>query len=171
MLLYGAARAGIGIHDLFYNAVAGFYLTAFGLSNAVIGFLANERSFAGSFLQPVTGAISDRVRTPWGRRKPFMLLLLPVAAGFLVFISRPATPLVALIFVLGPVLLGMAVTAYEVLLPDTMVENQRGLASGVNRALGFLGGIVFLIVAAGPSPSKRLRRQRQHFVDTASASV
>ncbi len=148
MLLYGAARVGIGIHDLFFNAVAGFYLASFGLSNAVIGFLANERSFIGSFLQPVTGALSDRARTPWGRRKPFMILLLPVAAGFLILMSRPATPLVVAVFVLGPVLLGMAVIAYEVLLPDTVVEAQRGLVNGVNRALGFLGGIAFLVLAA-----------------------
>jgi len=148
MLLYGAARGGIGVHDIFFNAVAGFYLSGYGLSNAVIGFLANERSFVGSFLQPVTGALSDRARTRWGRRKPFMLLLLPVAVGFLLLMAHPPTPIVVAVFVLGPLLLGMGVIAYEVLLPDTVVEEQRGLANGVNRALGFVGGIIFLILAA-----------------------
>jgi len=56
MIIYGAARFGIGIHDIFFNAVAGLYLASYGLPNVAIGFLANERSFIGSVLQPLGGA-------------------------------------------------------------------------------------------------------------------
>ena len=82
MLLYGATRVGVGIHDTFFNAVAGFYLAGFGLSNAAIGFLANERSLIGSVLQPVTGAWSDRLRTRWGRRRPLMIASAILGAPF-----------------------------------------------------------------------------------------
>lgn len=147
MFLYGAGRVGVGIHDIFYNAVAGFYLASYGLPNWAIGFLANERSFIGSPLLPIFGAISDRLRTPLGRRKPFMLLIAVVVAGFLILIARPDTWLVVLIFLLGPLCLGVAVTAYEVLLPDAVVPEQRGTANGINRALGFASGMGLLVVA------------------------
>lgn len=147
-LIYGAARVGIGIHDIFFNAVAGFFLAGYGLPNSVIGFLANERSFVGSVLQPLAGAWSDRLQTRWGRRRPFMLLIVPAALGFVVLATYPPLPIVVLIFVLGPILLGIGATAYEVLLPDLVAEEQRGTVNGMNRALAFAGGIVLLVLAA-----------------------
>ncbi|MBM2809538.1 MAG: MFS/sugar transport protein [Chloroflexi bacterium] len=147
MLLYGAARTGVGIHDIFYNAVAGFYLASYGMPNVAIGFLANERSLIGALLQPLVGAASDRLQTPLGRRRPVMLLVIPTILGFLALAMRPDTWLVVLIFILGPLFLGLAVTAYQVLLPDCVVPEQRGLANGVNVFMGFVGGIGLLLVA------------------------
>jgi len=147
-LIYGAARVGIGIHDIFFNAVAGFFLAGYGLPNSAIGFLANERSFLGSVLQPLAGAWSDRLHSRWGRRRPSMLLLAPAALGFVWLAAYPPLPVVVTLFVLGPILLGIGATAYEVLLPDIVVEEQRGTVNGINRALAFAGGIVLLVVAA-----------------------
>lgn len=147
-LLYGATRGGIGVHDIWFNAVAGFFLRNYGLSNAVVGFLANERSFIGSLLQPFTGALSDRLTWRWGRRKPFMLFIVLVAAGFVLLTGNPPLALVVAVFVIGPTFMGLGTTAYEVLLPDNVVEEQRGTVNGVTRVLAFLGGIVLLLVAA-----------------------
>ena len=147
MIIYGAARFGIGIHDIFFNAVAGLYLASYGLPNVAIGFLANERSFIGSVLQPLAGAASDRLRSPIGRRKPFMFLIIPAILGFLLLMHRPQVWLAVLIFVLAPFFLGLAVTAYEVLLPDCVLPRQRGTVNGVNRALGYVGGMGFLVLA------------------------
>lgn len=147
MLRYGAARAGIGVHDIFFNAVAGFYLASYGMSNAAIGFLSNERSFVGGPLLPIVGGVSDRIRTPLGRRKPFMLLVALVVLGFLALMARPDTWMVVAIFVAGPAVFGLAVTIYEVLLPDSVVPEQRGTANGVNRMLGFASGMGLLLVA------------------------
>ncbi len=148
-LLYGAAQAGIGIHDVWFNAVAGFFLRGYGLSNMAVGFLANERSFIGSVLVPVAGAVSDRLTWRWGRRKPFMLLIIPVAAGFLLLMGDPPQIVVVAVFVLGPICMGLGSTAYQVLLPDVVVEEQRGTVNGLTRALAFIGGIALLVVAAG----------------------
>ena len=147
MIIYGAARFGIGIHDIFFNAVAGLYLASYGLPNVAIGFLANERSFIGSVLQPMAGAASDRLRSPIGRRRPFMFLIIPAILGFLLLMNRPQVWLAVLIFVLAPIFLGLAVTAYEVLLPDCVLPRQRGTVNGVNRALGYVGGMGFLVLA------------------------
>ncbi len=147
MLAYSAARIGVGVHDMFFNAVAGFYLASYGLPNVAIGFLPNQRSFLGSLLQPVAGAVSDRIRTPIGRRKPFLLLIALVVPGFLLLMGRSETWFMVIIFILGPVFLSLAVVAYEVLLPDCVVPDQRGTANGVARALGFAGAIGLVLFA------------------------
>ena len=148
MLLYSVARAGVGLHDTFFNAAAGLFLASYGLPNVVIGFLANERSFVGGVLNPIAGGVSDRLRWRFGRRKPFMLCIIPVVLGFLILMNRPDTWLTVTIFLVGPIFLGVAVTAYEVLLPDNVVSAQRGLVNGVNRACAFLAGMGLLLLSS-----------------------
>lgn len=148
MLRYSATRMGVGMHDIFFNSLAAFFLASYGLPNIVQGFLANERSLIGSPLQPVLGAVSDRLRTPYGRRRPLLLLAVPVVVGFLVLMLRPPVAVVIAIFLLGPVFLGLAVTAYEVLIADCVVPEQRGTVNGFSRMLGFITSILLLLVAA-----------------------
>ncbi|HLB29470.1 MAG TPA: MFS transporter, partial [Dehalococcoidia bacterium] len=128
MLNYSAARVGIGIHDIFYNSMANLLLhDTYGLSNALSGFLSNERSFIGSVLQPVIGGMSDRTSTPWGRRRPFIALSVPITIlGFLLLMAYPPTWLVVLLFILGPLFLSLAVIPYQALLPDSVMPEQRG---------------------------------------------
>ena len=50
----------------------------FGLSLAFVGLmLALSRVFDG-ITDPVIGFLSDRIRTRWGRRKPFVLIGMPI---------------------------------------------------------------------------------------------
>jgi len=76
-----------------------------------------------------------------------MFLIIPAILGFLLLMHRPQVWLAVLIFVLAPFFLGLAVTAYEVLLPDCVLPRQRGTVNGVNRALGYVGGMGFLVLA------------------------
>ncbi len=148
MVAYGAAKVGTGIHDWFFNAVAGLFLASYGMPNVAIGFLANERSFIGSLFQPAFGALSDRARTPFGRRRPFMLVATPVVVlGFLILATRPPAWLVVAVFILGPLFVGFAEVPYKALLPDTVVPEQRGTVSGINVLMGMAGGLVLLVVA------------------------
>ena len=148
MVAYGAAKVGTGIHDWFFNAVAGLFLASYGMPNVAIGFLANERSFIGSILQPAFGAFSDRLRTPIGRRRPFMLLAAPlVVLGFLILAAHPPAWLVVVIFILGPLFVGFAEVPYKALLADAVVPEQRGTVSGINVLMGMAGGMALLVVA------------------------
>ena len=149
MLAYSAAKLGVGVHDMFFNAVAGLFLRdTYHLSNMAIGFLANERSFLGSLLQPAVGALSDRTRSRLGRRRPFMLLGVPVAAACLLLLTlQPPTGLAVLLFILGPLFLGLAIIPYQALLPDNVVPGQRGSVSGINVLLGMAGGIALLVAS------------------------
>jgi MFS family permease len=147
MFRYGAARFGMGMHDVFFNAVAGFYLAGYGLPNVAIGFLANERSAVGSLLQPIVGAWSDRLRTSFGRRIPFLVLIIPVIIGFLVLAARPSIEMVVAIFILGPLCMTIVATAYQVLLPDCVEPEQRGITNGINVLLAFVAGMILLLLA------------------------
>ncbi|MGH7758284.1 MAG: MFS transporter, partial [Candidatus Dormibacteria bacterium] len=91
-------------------------------------------------VQPAAGALSDRCRVRWGRRKPFMLagtlgdlvclfgLALAGSYGALII------PYCAL-----QVCSNTAEGAYQGLLPDQVPESQRGRASGYYGIAVFLG--------------------------------
>ncbi len=149
MVGYGAARFGIGVHDIFFNSMAGLFLAAYGLPNWAIGFLSNERSFIGSPLLPVFGAISDRLRTRFGRRRPFMVVGgLVSALGFLVLATHPPVAIVIAVLLIGPIMMGLAATAYQSLLADVVRPEQRGAANGVNVLMGMAGGVGLLFLGS-----------------------
>lgn len=149
ILTYSAAKVGIGLHDMLYNAVVGLFLRdTYHLSNMAIGFLANERSFLGAVLQPVIGGISDRTRSPLGCRRPFILFTIPVTVASLLLISLyPPTWLAVALFIIGPLFLSLAVIPYQALLPDNVVPEQRGTVSGITVVLGMAGGVSLLLLA------------------------
>lgn len=64
--------------------------TGYGLSLAVVGTVLMLTRFSDIIIDPVIGFISDRTRTRWGRRKPFIFLGIPVyAAGiWMLFINQ-----------------------------------------------------------------------------------
>jgi Na+/melibiose symporter-like transporter len=158
ILKYSSAKVGIGVHDMFFNAVVGLFLRDFyGLPNFAIGFLANERSFIGSVLQPIVGGISDRTRTTLGRRLPFMVLGIPVTVVCMVALAfYPPAWLAVLLILIGPIFISLAVLPYQALLPDSVVPEQRGSVNGVAVLLGMAGGVSLLIIARtfyGMSPA------------------
>jgi glycoside/pentoside/hexuronide:cation symporter, GPH family len=52
----------------------------FGLSLAVVGVIITLARFADVITDPLIGFFSDRIRTRWGRRKPFVLIGTPIYA-------------------------------------------------------------------------------------------
>src|SRR3972149_23310 len=87
MIFYSVAIGGTNMVNAFTNFALPLFLGRYNLPAVVVGFLAQERSFVGGFVQPIVGAISDRLRTPLGRRRPFFLIGVPLTAASLLFIS------------------------------------------------------------------------------------
>ncbi len=82
------ALAVVGVPIFFY--LPAFYTDVVGLSPLVFGviFLAS-RVFDG-IADPIMGTLSDRTRTRWGRRRPFILLgALPLAGAVLMVYTPP----------------------------------------------------------------------------------
>jgi MFS family permease len=99
--------------------------------------------------QPLAGAISDRTRSRWGRRRPFIAVGTLGDVIFLTGLALAGSYLPLLVFYL--LLQAASNTAqgpYQGLLPDVVPQSQRGQASGYY-GLANLLGILLGTVGAG----------------------
>ncbi len=89
-LAYGLpAIAGAGMAIPIAIHMTKFYSDNVGVA---LGFIALGQAFARAFdaiSDPLMGWISDRTRTRWGRRRPWIALGAPLAAGFFVMLFSP----------------------------------------------------------------------------------
>src|SRR5205085_12123732 len=119
--LYSVASIGSGVFYVFNNAVLPLLLQRAipGTNVLLINLLSNTRSIEGAVIQPVVGAWSDRIWTRLGRRRPFMLIAIPLSA--LVMALTPLAPNLALIvvcIVLFSLLFNVAADPYTALQAD-----------------------------------------------------
>ncbi len=97
---------------------------------------------------PLTGVLSDRCRSPWGRRRPFVLL--GVVMGVLALPLLSAAPNVA-VLTLGWMLTafgwGTAGGSVGNLLADRLPRHQRGTVSAVTSVTGQVAPVVGVALA------------------------
>src|SRR5215217_371722 len=100
---YSVANLGASVFYGLFNFAMPLYLNSYLLPAWLIGLLANERSFVGAIVQPLIGRISDRTRTPLGKRRPFFLVGVPlVCLGLLALAFHPPLwPMIAIMAVLS----------------------------------------------------------------------
>ena len=96
--------------------------------------------------QPVAGTLSDRTRTRWGRRRPYVLTGTVGDVLFLLGLALSGSfwPLVVF-YTLLQLASNTAQGPYQGLAPDVVPEDQRGTASGfygLANLFGLLGGTV-----------------------------
>jgi maltose/moltooligosaccharide transporter len=149
MLVYSAASIGAGAFDAFNNFVLPPILQGFGASNLLIGLLSSTRSIDGALIQPSVGAISDRVWTRLGRRRPFMLLGIPLSAVFFLAGAGASSmlPLAIAIFLFS-IFYNIASDPYAALLADLAPLHQRGILSGLATAVKLVSQVGILVVIA-----------------------
>ena len=135
----------------------------FGLNATATGAIMGIDNLAAIFILPLIGVWSDRIRTPIGRRYPFILTAAPLAA--LAFIAIPLaagminpelngriagnTAAFSLFMIATAlVLLAMAILRTPVisLMPDLIPSPLRSKANGV---INFMGGVGFIIGSFG----------------------
>lgn len=132
----------------FTNAVLPLYLAGYGLPNAVIGVLSQERPPLAGLSQIVAGALSDRTRTPLGRRRPYILAGIPLAAAaLLVLAARPPLWTMLLALLLMTTALAIAYGPYLALLADLVPGEQRARVGAVLALGSGLGQLLFLSLA------------------------
>ncbi len=150
IFLLGFGFFGVSVIWTVYNAFVPLFLAnRFGLAPAFIGFFMTLDNIAALFIQPPVGAWSDRLRTPIGRRMPFILLGAPISA-----LAFGAIPLAAVLpfFVActSTLLLSMAFwrTPVVALMPDITPSPFRSQANGVINLMGGLGAIIASLVGS-----------------------
>lgn len=153
-VLYGAGNVGAGMVFAFTNAALPFYLASYGLPNALIGLLGQDRPPTAGLLQIVVGALSDRTRTRLGRRRPYLLLGMPLAAaGLLALGTRPPLALMLAVLLLMTSFLAVGYGPYLALLPDLVPSAQRGRVGAVLAVGNMLGQLSLLFLASQLLPA------------------
>jgi len=150
IFLLGFGFFGVSVIWGVYNAFVPLFLAnKFGLAPVFIGFFMTLDNIAALFIQPPVGAWSDRLRTPIGRRMPFILIGAPI--GALVFGLIPlASVLPLFVACTTTLLLSMALwrTPVVTLMPDITPSQFRSQANGIINFMGGLGAIISFLGGA-----------------------
>jgi Na+/melibiose symporter-like transporter len=152
MLLYAAGSIGTGAFYAFNNFVLPPILKSFGAPDLLIGLLSSTRSIEGAVIQPTIGAFSDRAWTRFGRRRPFLLIGIPLSAAFFVagaFVD--SLSLLAIVIFLFSIFFNVAVDPYTALLADITPLEHRGWVSGLATGVQLVSSVAFLVVIVAAS--------------------
>ncbi|PJE94400.1 MFS transporter [Streptomyces carminius] len=118
-------------------------------SAAVVGLLMGMDNLLGIFIQPWIGNRSDRTRTSWGRRMPYLVVGMPVAAALFAVIPHTAATLPLLI----AVMFSYALVANtfkpiaEALVPDFIGPERRSRANAVVKIASSVTAIVAALLS------------------------
>ena len=99
-----APIAGLGLPLVVY--LPPFYAKEMGLGLGLVGAIFMLTRFWDVVTDPLLGLLSDRLRTRWGRRRPWLVASVPVVVGSVYMVFMPTPP------VSGAYLLGWMVVLY-----------------------------------------------------------
>lgn len=152
-LRYALAMFGLSITGYMYVSYGTyFYNDKMGLSMGAISAATILFSIWDAFNDPITGYLSDRTRTRFGRRKPWLIAATPVFALAAIFYFSPPAALgtglsLAVYFTFFLMLTETANTIatvnYHSLLPELFRETApRNRANAIRQALQLVGMII-----------------------------
>ena len=148
--LLGFGFFGVSVIWGTYNAFVPLILAnKFNLAPALIGFFMTLDNIAALLIQPWVGNLSDRLRTPLGRRLPFILIgapigafvfgLIPLVTVLPLFVACTTTLLISMAFWRTPVI---------ALMPDITPSKYRSQANGIINFMGGIGSIISFLGGA-----------------------
>ncbi|WP_431874265.1 MFS transporter [Amycolatopsis sacchari] len=118
-------------------------------SAALIGLLMGMDNLLGIFVQPWMGNRSDNTRTSWGRRMPYLVVGMPVAALLFLVIPHVAASLpllVAVMFAYALIANSFKPIA-EALLPDFIAPERRSRANAAVKIASSVTAIVAALIS------------------------
>ncbi|MFX1325724.1 MAG: MFS transporter [Promethearchaeota archaeon] len=145
--LIGLAFFTTGIAWSMFNTQVNITLFQYLGSYALVGAWMAMDNIIGVFVQPFMGTLSDNTRTKLGRRMPYLIVGIPIAAIFFVMIStiNPAQDPLWLLL-LWMFFFNVSMASYRsqavALMPDFVVPVNR---SKGNAVINFMGGIGALV--------------------------
>lgn len=148
MLVYSAGSIGAGAFFAFNNFILPLALKALGAPDLITGLLSNTRSIEGVVIQPTVGALSDRIWTRFGRRRPIIAMGMLLSAAFFLVGSAATASLVALAIAifLFSIFFNAGIDPYAALLADITPLQQRGFLSGLSQGIQLIGQVGFLLL-------------------------
>jgi MFS family permease len=118
------------------------------LPNTALGILGFIGLLVAMVVQPIVGVFSDRARTKWGRRLPFLLGgAVLIAASLFLLAAAPAL----WILLLGVICIQFSSNVlqgpWQALIPDLVPESQHGQASSLKGVMDIIATVVGGLVA------------------------
>lgn len=148
----GLGFLGISLSWSIYNSYVPIFLadllkdTAY--RTTLVGFIMTLDNIAAITLQPYFGAKSDTTWTRFGRRMPYLLIGVPIAAVAFALIPYARFSLVSVIIVVG--IMNVAMTVFRAptvaLMPDITLSSLRSKANGIINFMGGLGALLAFFV-------------------------
>lgn len=156
--LVGFAFLSICAFWQLYDTLTPLLLTnTFGLDEVLTGSIMAVDNVLAVFLLPIFGALSDRCKSPLGRRRPYIfvgtvlavifMMTLPFIAGS--YHAVPTTSKMTLFIVaLGALLVSMGIyrSPAVALMPDVTPKPLRSKGNAIINLMGAIGGALFLLL-------------------------
>src|SRR5919201_3556339 len=157
MALYSVAAIGGGFFYIFNNAVLPMLLSRLTGNVLLINLLSNTRSIEGAVVQPVVGAWSDRTWTRLGRRRPFMLIAMPLSALFMALTPLAQNHLawIVVCIFLFSLLFNVAADPYTALQADIAAPAQRPKLNAVATVVQLAGQVSLGLFLSPLGPFKK----------------
>lgn len=136
--------------QMYDNVIPLILKNTFHLGETWTGVVMAMDNVLALMLLPLFGMLSDKLRTPLGRRTPFILVgtVLAVVCTILLPVTDNAGSLTGFFIALGAVLLSMGFyrSPAVALMPDLTPKPLRSKANAVINLMGALGGIFTLVM-------------------------
>lgn len=165
--LVGFAFLAITAFWQMYDGLIPKILTdTFNLSPTVSGIIMAADNVLALFLLPLFGRLSDKCRTPLGKRRPFIIIGMIATMVLMIWIpiidnsyfAFPSlTKIILFIGVLALLLLTMAFyrSPSVALMPDITPKPLRSKANAIINLMGAIGGVLYLIFTAVMYPESK----------------
>lgn len=109
----------------------------------VIGYTVAAGAFFSVVVPPLVGALSDRISTPWGRRRPLMVAgMLASLVGIGLMWSARSYPQLLVGHLIVQICLNGAAAAYYGIIPDVVPAHEFGKASGFLSVMTAFGALL-----------------------------
>ncbi len=131
-----------------YNALVPPMLeNRFMLSTTAIGIIMTIDNIFGVIFQPLVGTLSDRTRTKYGKRMPWIMAALPISALFFFLIPTANV----LFLMMGAIILfnffmSLWRSPVIALMPDLTPAPLRSKANGLINLMGGIGAIIAFLI-------------------------
>lgn len=116
-------------------------------TNTAFAVVSSLGALAGFLAAPVTGALSDRTVSRWGRRRPWVGGgILVGIAGLLLMAIAPNIPLLLVGEILEQIGVDAVLANVTALIPDQVPEQQRATMAAFNGMAPVVGGVLGLVL-------------------------
>lgn len=115
---------------------------------AALGVVAGVSAVFALVFNPLGGALSDRTRSRFGRRAPWLVCAPAGLLAMLALLGHAATvPLVLVAWCLAQVMANLYQAPLTAVIPDRVPATRRGMASAVTGVASVLGGVAGVGIA------------------------